>query len=175
MELAKQTGEEKLVKYMNKPKPIHEIKKKLNENKKSGGFFGSSKKNSDEKLDEYIKNYQVNNFKEDYKELYENFVTYSPIEDRDFKIEEQLALAMYIAMGCCNYYSLNIINPRETLRNREVEYYNRKNIKSFSYIQKHELRVLRNRLIFDPYNLDLSVFNVNEILMYGMPTIHFCN
>lgn len=75
LDLAKQMNEEKLIKYMNKPRPAHEMKEKL-EKSKSGGLF-KSKKSSDEKIEDYIKNYQINNFLEEYKEIIDKCNTYT--------------------------------------------------------------------------------------------------
>jgi len=63
IDLAKQLKEEDLIKIMNKPKPIHKMKKELEGSKGSSFSLFGKKKNSDEKLDKYIKNYHTyNNF-----------------------------------------------------------------------------------------------------------------
>ncbi|OUM60411.1 hypothetical protein PIROE2DRAFT_13838 [Piromyces sp. E2] len=52
--------------------------------------FFKSKKSSDDKIEEYIKNYQLNNFTEDYKEILQNCIIYSLVEGRKSMDDKEL-------------------------------------------------------------------------------------
>ncbi|OUM57553.1 hypothetical protein PIROE2DRAFT_17429 [Piromyces sp. E2] len=145
MDLAKQMGEEKLQKLMRKSKPIHEMKKKLKSSKHEGLF--KSKSSSDEKLEEYIKNYQINNFSEDYKEIMENSITYPYTNERSKGTDEQLAITLYVTLDYCDYCPMISVDAKGALEKRKTEY------------KHHSRRLNKPFFVFSNDNID-------EVIMY---------
>jgi len=184
LDLAKQMNEEKLIKYMNKPRPAHEMKEKL-EKSKSGGLF-KSKKSSDEKIEDYIKNYQINNFLKEYKEIIDKCNTYTPIEDRTQKNNEQLALVMYVMMNRSKLYTMNCANPYDSFLNCKDIYYNhdyvgtplnvnRRTIFRPDSIVRSIIDVTNEIIIENNLNSKTveEAMNVNEIFSYSEPTVDY--
>jgi len=129
MDLALQMGEEGLIKIMKKPKPVHKMKEKLKKEKGSSGLlcFKSSQKSSDEKLEDYIKNYQITNYSEDYKESIQNCYTYHS-QERAPIVDKQMALTYYIVLDHCNFIVLNRVNPQEVYEEHKRRYFRKDHI-----------------------------------------------
>ncbi|OUM59297.1 hypothetical protein PIROE2DRAFT_15215 [Piromyces sp. E2] len=168
MDLAKQMEEKQLMDYLNEPIPILEMKKNLNDSI-GGGFFNKIK-SSDEKLDEGLKNYKLVNYTEEYKEILKKCNIYSLCKGRTFDVDEQLALSLYITLDCCECITMNHIDPKETLNRREILYCRKRNIKP---TDKNQQTKVRYKLMFSSNETNGS-FNINELLMYRMPTAFLC-
>jgi len=136
IDLAKQLGEEDLIEIMRKPKPVHKMKKELESRKGSGFSLFGRKKNSDEKIEKYIKNYQVNNFYEEYKEFAERAITYTanPLPSPALK---QLAIILYHYLNKCSYHMIRCIDP-------DTEYISHKN---FFFKHEYILKDFENYLL----------------------------
>jgi len=111
-DLAQQLDEENdkkdILKILKKPVPPHEMKKKLSKGSKS--FF--KKKDSDEKLNDYIKNYQINNYQEKYNNFLKDNITYDAME-KIYKLQERLALTFYVLKRRKNYVPINYVNVKD--------------------------------------------------------------
>jgi len=158
MDLAKQINEEKLIKYMNKPRPPHKMKEKLEKSKK--GFWG--KKSSDEKIEEYIKNYQIKNFTEEYKEILDTCNHYVPIEDRIHKVDEQLALVIYVMLNRCKSYTTNKAFPKEVFERRIEQYIESR--------YDYESDIIIAQILTSSKPLE-EIIDMDKIFRYGEPTI----
>ncbi|OUM62644.1 hypothetical protein PIROE2DRAFT_61756 [Piromyces sp. E2] len=103
MDLANELKEEDILEILNKPMTRYEMEKKLKKSGSNKGIFSSllNKKNTDEKLEEYVRNYQINNYQKEYDELLvNNYSTYKPIPSN--KITE---LAYKLGMIYYQYYN----------------------------------------------------------------------
>jgi len=122
IDLAKQLGEEDPIKIMKKPKPVHKMKKELENGKGSGFSLFGKKKSSDEKIEKYIKNYQINNFYEEYKEFSERAITYTA-SYLPRPALKQLAIILYHFLNKCSYHMIRCIDPRTEYGDRKEIFY----------------------------------------------------
>jgi len=116
-DLVQELNEKDIIKILNKPIPAHEMKKKL-ENSNKSFLFMKKKKNTDEKLEEYIKNYQINNYQDVYNTIIKSVCTYEEAK-RNVLFEKKLALALYTTV--CprkTFIPLIRINPQKMIDNR---------------------------------------------------------
>lgn len=164
--IAKQIGEEKLIKYMENPKIPYKMKEKLEKGKSKGLF---SKKNSSiDKTDDYIKNYQVNNFKEEYKSVIENCNSNynSPLgNSRERDINNQFALVIYVMLDRITVYSMNKVYPLDIAldeRLRKYIYYKYGSTNS-AYINE-----MLHSLTSKPLE---ETTNLYELFRFGEPTV----
>jgi len=95
-ELVNQLEEKDILKIVKKPLPLHEMKKKIKNDSKSFLFL-KKKKNTDQKVEEYIKNYQMTNYQKEYLRLVENIKTYEKVKNLIY-VEEPLSLAYYLSL-----------------------------------------------------------------------------
>lgn len=82
MDLANELNEEEILKILNKPISRYEMEKKLKKSGSNKSIFSSllNKKNTDEKLEEYVRNYQINNYQKEYDDLLVNpYSSYKPL------------------------------------------------------------------------------------------------
>jgi len=166
MDQAVQIGEEKLIKYMENPKIPYKMKEKLEKGKSKGLF---SKKNSSiDKTDDYIKNYQVNNFKEEYKSVIENCNSNynSPLgNSRERDINNQFALVIYVMLDRITVYSMNKVYPLDIAldeRLRKYIYYKYGSTNS-AYINE-----MLHSLTSKPLE---ETTNLYELFRFGEPTV----
>ena len=146
VDLAKQLGEEDLIKIMRNPKPIYKMRKELESSKGSGFSLFGRKKNSDEKIEKYIKNYQINNLYEEYKEFVERAITYTanPLPKAALK---QLAVLLYYYLDKCPFYMITSVDINAEYENyrlyfhRHRHYY--KNFEAY-LLNSYEPIILRN-------------------------------
>jgi len=80
LDLANELNENYIFKIMKNPLPPGEMKYKLEKKENNFSFFDKGKK-KEEKLNDYIQNYQINNYKKEYEYLLEKKgCSYSPIK-----------------------------------------------------------------------------------------------
>jgi len=156
-DVAKQIGEEKLIKYMEKPRPIHEMKEKL-EKSKSKGLF-KSKNSFFDKTDDYIKNYQINNFKEEYKTIIENYNNKSFTYNSEIRgYDEQFGLVIYVMLDRFEVYSINNVNPLNTIMYERL-------VKCGSENVVYSIPMLTSKPLEETTNID-------ELFSYGEPNVN---
>ncbi|ORX77394.1 ankyrin, partial [Anaeromyces robustus] len=113
IDLANEINESRILDILNKPLPPKEMEKKLQEDRK-GFLFFDKKKSKEEKTDDYLKNYQINNYKEEYKDFLNSTTewTYSNvIKDKPI---ESIIVGIYI-----NLYMYSISAPKKLLMERD--------------------------------------------------------
>jgi len=104
-DLAQDLNEKDILKILDKPISARDMKKKLSGGKKS--FF--KKKDKDEKLNEYIKNYQINNYQEVYNTIINKILNYPEIEYSNV-INEKLVISYYYNIKRTSYIPLKCID-----------------------------------------------------------------
>lgn len=74
MDLANEIKDEEIFEILKKPVTRHEMEKRLKKSDSNKGIFSSllKKKDTDKKLEEYIQNYQIKNYQNEYDELLVN-------------------------------------------------------------------------------------------------------
>jgi len=165
MDQAVQIGEEKLIKYMEKPKPVHEMKEDL---EKSKGLF-KSKNSSFDKTDDYIKNYQINNFKENYKKILDDCNTYSYIENnRDVDIDSQFVFVIYVMLNRLPVYSMTNVNPLDAMFDKRLRRY--ANRRCLGYDNDINEVLLMSRLTSIPLE---EFIDLDDLFSYGEPTVNY--
>jgi len=81
MDLAIEMNDENILDVLKNPIKKHEMEKKIKKSSSENGIFSfKKKKNTDEKLEEYIQNYQIKNYQNEYNDLLiNNYITYKPL------------------------------------------------------------------------------------------------
>jgi len=166
--IAKQIGEEKLIKYMVKPRPAHEMLEKLNKRNNKGLF---KSKDSSSNTDDYIKNYQINNYKEEYKSILENYNRNynSPIgNSREREINDQFAFVIYVMLNRFEVCVMKTVSSLNILLDKRLEKYIHRRCpkKSSEYLVEE----CKTKLTSSP--LEETVI-IDELFSYGEPTLKY--